>query len=99
MPAIDQFTLAAIPLQRSFKETYLGQATGFLWQIRETHYLVTNWHVLSGKDFFTQQNLRGDAGRPNILRALFQIPGQFQKQEWRIPIRMTATYPSVGPSR
>lgn len=87
MPAIDQFTLTAIPLQQYFNETYLGQATGFLWQIRERHYLVTNWHVLSGKDFFTLQNLRDDAGRPNIVRALFQIPGEFQKQEWRIPVR------------
>ena len=87
MVTIDQFTLTAIPLRQYFNETYLGQATGFIWQAGERHYLVTNWHVLSGKDFFTLKNLRDDAGRPNILRGLFQIPGQFEKQERRIAIR------------
>lgn len=87
MPAIDQSSLTAIPLQQYFNETYLGQATAFLWQLHERHYLVTSWHVLSGKDFFTLQNLRDDAGRPNVVRALFQIPGEFHKQEWRIPVR------------
>jgi hypothetical protein len=87
MPAIDQFTLTAIPLELYFHDTPLGHATGFLWQIQNEYYLVTNWHVLSAKDFFTLQNLRPDAGRPNVLRALFQFPGQFQKQEWRIPVR------------
>ena len=84
---IDQFTLTAIPLEQYFNDTALGHATGFLWQLQQKYYLVTNWHVLSGKDFFTQQNLRADAGRPNVLRALFQVPGMFDKQQWTIPIR------------
>jgi len=87
MTAIDRFSLTAIPLKQYFNETYLGQATGFIWKANSTHYLVTNWHVLSGKDFFTLENLRADAGRPNILRALFQMPGQFHKQEGRIRVR------------
>jgi hypothetical protein len=39
-------------------------------------------------DFFTGKNLRADAGRPNILRTLFNIQtGSFDKQRWDIPIR------------
>jgi|SRR6185437_15277654 len=87
MTAIDKFTLTAIPLEQYFNDTPLGHATGFLWDLQDKYYLVTNWHVLSAKDFFTQRNLRPDAGRPNVLRARFQIPGQFQTQEWRIAVR------------
>jgi hypothetical protein len=38
--------------------------------------------------FFTQANLRKDAGRPNTLRTLFNIEtGSFAKQPWDIKIR------------
>src|SRR6185437_15729946 len=47
-----------------------------------------NWHVLAMRDFFTGKNLRKDAGRPNILRTLFNIrTGSFEKQRWDIRIR------------
>ncbi len=39
-------------------------------------------------DFFTRANLRKDAGRPNILRTLFNIQtGSVEKQRWDIRIR------------
>jgi len=59
-----------------------------MWKIQEKYYLVTNWHVLSMRDFFTGENLRADAGRPNILRTLFNMQtGSFDKQRWDIKIR------------
>ena len=61
---------------------------GFIWKAREQHYLVTNWHVLSMRDFFTGENLRKDVGRLNVLRALFNSQtGDFAKQRWDIPMR------------
>lgn len=53
MTALDQFSLVTIPLELFFDETPLGQDTGFIWREAGQHYLVTNWHVLSGCDFFT----------------------------------------------
>ena len=93
MPNIDQFTLTAIPLQQYFNDTPLGHATGFLWRLHNRLYLVTIWHVFSMRDFFTETNLRKDAGRPNILRALFQVPGRWEKQQWDIRIRDTDDAP------
>src|SRR5262252_6832932 len=88
MTTLDQFTLTTVPLEQYFGETRLGQGTGFMWLIRDRYYLVTNWHVLSMRDFFTGQNLRKDAGRPNVLRTLFNIrTGSFDKQRWDITIR------------
>jgi Trypsin-like peptidase domain len=88
MTRLDQFTLTTVPLEQYFDDTPLGQGTGFVWRARDQHYLVTNWHVLSMRDFFTRANLRKDAGRPNTLRTLFNIEtGSFAKQPWDIKIR------------
>jgi S1-C subfamily serine protease len=88
MTRLDQFTLATIPLEQYFDDTPLGHGTGFVWKARDQHYLVTNWHVLSMCDFFTLANLRKDAGRPNVLRTLFNVQtGSFAKQRWNIKIR------------
>jgi hypothetical protein len=102
MTMLDQFTLTTVPLEQYFGETRLGQGTGFMWLIRDQYYLVTNWHVLSARDFFTGGNLRKDAGRPNILRTLFNIQtGSFDKQRWDITIRDEDDRPLwlVHPSR
>ena len=87
MTTIDQFTLTAIPLEQYFNDTYLGHATGFLWKIENQSYLVTNWHVVTAQDFFTRENLHDHGGRPNMLRARFQIPGTWEKQQYDIHIR------------
>lgn len=73
MTALDQFSLVTIPLELFFNGTLLGQGTGFIWREDGQHYLVTNWHVLSGCDFFTKKLIRCDGGRPNTLRTLFTV--------------------------
>jgi len=59
MPEIDLFTTAVLPLELFFNDLPLGHATGFLWRASATRqlYIVTNWHVVSAKDFFTLRNL------------------------------------------
>jgi hypothetical protein len=87
MTRLDQFTLTTIPLEQYFNDTQLGQGTGFVWKVGERNYLVTAWHVLSMRDFYTGENLKGHAGRPNILRTLFNIQtGSFAKQRLDIKI-------------
>ncbi len=88
MTNLDPFTLATVPLEQYFGNTPLGHGTGFIWKGEKQFYLVTNWHVLAMKDFFTRKNLREDAGRPNVLRTLFNAQtGRFDKQRWDIPVR------------
>jgi hypothetical protein len=89
---IDNLSLCTIPLEQYFKdtrnETRLGQGTGFIWRAGKTNYLVTNWHVLSGRDFFTGKNLDEEhGGRPTVLRGLFDLKtGLFDRHrlEFRI---------------
>jgi trypsin-like peptidase len=88
MTRLDQFTLTTVPLEQYFNNTRLGHGTGFVWKARDQHYLVTNWHIFSMRDFFTGRNLEPHAGRPNILRTLFNIEtGSFARQRWDIQIR------------
>ncbi|WP_414815242.1 S1 family peptidase [Rhizobium sp. IY2] len=103
MTTIDHFTLTTVPLELQFNDTPLeGHGTGFIWKSQGRWYLVTNWHVLSMRDFFTLANLRDDAGRPNIVRALFNIStGSVEKRRWDIRIRDDDDEPLwlVHPSR
>jgi hypothetical protein len=86
---IDLFSTAVLPLEMFFNELPLGHATGFFWRASATQqlYIATNWHVFSAKNFYTQVNLHKTAARPNHLRTRIQIPGQWEKQPWDIPIR------------
>jgi hypothetical protein len=82
------FTLTSVPLEQYFNDIRFGQGMGFTRKIRDQYYLVTNWHVLSMCDFFTGASLRKDAGRPNVLRTLFNIEtGSFARKRWDIRIR------------
>jgi hypothetical protein len=60
----------------------LGNGTGFIYKKNGTHYLITNWHIVSGHDFFTKKNLSKNAihypnliiFRPGILTDYFGVP-------------------------
>lgn len=88
MTRIDQFSLATTPIEQYFNATLLGTATGFLWELNEEFYLITNCHVVTCREFPNGHNLREDAGRPNTLRVWFNFAGgNFWKQQYDIHIR------------
>jgi len=92
MTTIDRLSLCTVPLEQYFKdarnETRLGQGTGFIWRAGKTDYLVTNWHVLSGCDFFTGENLNRHGGRPTVLRGIFNLKtGLFARHRLEFRIR------------
>jgi trypsin-like peptidase len=69
MTKIDPFSLTTVPIQQCANGNVLGAATGFIWKRREKHYLITNWHVVSGKNAQTEQQIT--KVRPDMLRAHF----------------------------
>jgi hypothetical protein len=107
MTTIDRLSLCTVPLEQYFKdaqhETRLSQGTGFIWRVGKSYdYLVTNWHVLSGRDFFTGENLNKHGGRPPVLRAIFDMKtGLFDRYRLEIGIRDKDDRPLwfVHPSR
>jgi Trypsin-like peptidase domain len=60
-----------------------------MWRAAGRDYLVTNWHVLSMRNFFApEKNLRSDGGRPNRLRAMFNVKtGSFARHRLEFSIR------------
>src|SRR5260370_19014999 len=89
MTTIDRLTLSTVPLEQYFNDTRLGQGTGFMWRAGGRDYLVTNWHVLSMRNFFApEKNLRCDGGRTNRLRAIFNVKtGSFDRYPSEFSIR------------
>ena len=71
--AVDYFSLSAIPV-RLFRGTtsFDCYATAFVWRRRDKHYLVTSWHVVTGRDAVTGQRLFDHGGEPDRLQALFR---------------------------
>jgi hypothetical protein len=86
MTTIDPYSLTTIPVQQLANGTEMRSATAFVWKHGPQHYLVTNWHVISGRDARTG-DLMTDA-RPDTLRCLFNVRvGTFGKQQWDIKVR------------
>ena len=53
-PSVNEYTLYSIPLRMSRgKASCYG--TGFLYLHNSTHYLVTAWHNVSGRNFLDKQ--------------------------------------------
>ncbi len=73
---IDQYSLAAIPIEMYFNEIALSLGTGFVWVHHDKFYLITNWHNVSGKDPNTGKHLSRTAAEPNRLRIWFNSRGQ-----------------------
>lgn len=68
MPIIDEYSMTAIPLNLMCKGTAIGVATGFFYVLDGHRYLVSNWHVFSGRNTYTGQANRKDAALPDALR-------------------------------
>jgi Trypsin-like peptidase domain len=86
---VDQFSLTTVPVELFYKQTPLGIATSFVWKHADGRYfLITNWHVVSGRDAITRKNLKAHGGRPDRIHAYFNFQiGIFGKAEVDINIR------------
>jgi hypothetical protein len=71
---IDEYSAATTPIDLFFLETKLASGTAFVWQ-SDRHYLITNWHNVTGKNPFTGAHLSSHAGEPNNVGVYFNTPG------------------------
>jgi hypothetical protein len=67
---IDRFSLVTAPLSLYFNEQHLSHATGFIWKDGRQHYLITHWHVVSGRNANDGQLLSAHGGRQ-----MLSVPG------------------------
>jgi hypothetical protein len=73
-PVIDYYNLCTAVLIPRRGELELGHATGFWFARDGQFYLVTNCHVVSGRNAYTGQPLRRDGAIPEVIRTFFQSP-------------------------
>jgi hypothetical protein len=86
--SFDRLSLSTVPITPFFNDRPLPEATGFIWKRRERFYLITNWHVVSALDLFTNRHLLEGGSRPNTFRCHFIIRiGQYERELIDIPIR------------
>lgn len=64
---IDEYSLAAYYVDIKFNEINLSNATCFFYKYKDKDYLVTNWHVVSGRNSINGSCLESHGAIPNIL--------------------------------
>jgi len=82
-------TPPATPLlgTRSRGDTFLGRATGFVWEHGGRSYLITNWHVVWCRNNDTGECLHSHGAEPDKLRArLHHRTGRFETYVIDVPL-------------
>lgn len=55
-------------LELSFGDRLLSTGSGFFWRSMDKWYLITNWHVVTGKDPFTGNLILASGAIPDRVR-------------------------------
>jgi hypothetical protein len=85
---IDQYSLTTVPLELCANGHVIGIATGFIWTRHDKNYLITNWHVVTGRNAETGDLDRDAPARPDIIKAHFNMRVMdFGKQKREIRLR------------
>jgi len=86
MTAIDVFSLTTVPVEQCANGNPFGTATAFVWRRGQQHYLITNWHVVTGRN--AQTGVLEAIVQPDMLRAHFNTRiMDFGKKQIDIKIR------------
>jgi len=73
---IDHLSTLSLKLELFYNDTYLSSGTGFLIKSNlGKNYLITNYHVLSGRRFDTGKCLSAKAAIPNKLKVWQHLEG------------------------
>src|SRR5580704_1572366 len=75
-------TLAVTKLELYFNKNYITSGTAFVYRYAKKYALITNWHMLTGIDPNTNNNLDRWGARPNriefYLNVFTERFGQFE---------------------
>ena len=80
MVTVDTYSASAIPMQMSFGSTRLSIGTGFIWSDNNVHFLITNWHNLTGKNPTTGAHLSKTAAEPDTVTVWLNVKGSLGRR-------------------
>jgi hypothetical protein len=69
MPPVDKYSIATVPLEQKSGPHWIGNATGFLWVSDGKYFLITNWHVVTGRSSSADETSKSAA--PDRLSVLW----------------------------
>lgn len=72
--AINRNSAATVPLRLYRDDTLLSHATGCVYKHQQRLFIVTNWHVLSGRDAHSGMPLDKSAAIPNSVQIPHILP-------------------------
>jgi len=70
---INSFRSIQLHLNAQDTSAYLGSATGFLCGFKDRIFLVTNWHVFSGRNFETETPIHSSAALPGSIHLALTV--------------------------
>lgn len=82
----DPLSLRSLRLVAITDTDQMTTATGFLIEKDGTEYLITNWHVVSGRDYLTGEPLLPDSSFPQNLRISYICPDIFYWEQRTEPL-------------
>lgn len=98
MPTVDQYSAVPVPLWLVGNGQQLGRATGFFHSCKGKNYLVSNWHVFSGRHPSTGQPIHHAGGIPDTVELWMHAAGEHGGyQGYRKDPRFTLNDASGGP--
>ena len=86
----DDYSLASYYVEACFDNTILSNASCFFYVYNQQIFLVTNWHVVSGRDSNTLECLSKTGGIPNNLKVyVFEKTNSevfYPGKVWKVPL-------------
>lgn len=80
---INPLSFASLVILPHFNDTVLGTATGFILSYKENDYLVTNWHVITGRNPETGKPLdQATAAIPNSIYVWYHHQQEKNVHKW-----------------
>lgn len=73
--SVDPLSTTSLHVVPKFNEVELASATAFTIESNKVPYLVTNWHVVTGRNADTGECIDRNAAIPNLLRVRFHTKG------------------------
>lgn len=83
---VDDYSMATCYIETFCNDIPLTQATGFLYDFNSRPFLISNWHVFSGRNPETGMPMNSNGLVPNTIFASFldQSTGQYQRYKFNI---------------
>jgi len=78
----DPFSQVPVFIKLRFGEQELTCATAFFYKSADRLYLVSNWHVFSGRDPKEQKPVLDTGGVPDTVSCCLILDGQYIVREW-----------------